>query len=229
LKTIYVSRQGGLAPFVKGARATIARDAVFGVMCVDFHLVRMPRVGLILKSTLEHLALYMNVRRYETLRHSQRLGAALGSLADVCAHAYRNALGLLPAASSPPAAATPTSAGAAPLETPMPAPASTSPQFATNVAAAVCATVASAPLNFVRNIQYASPVRDGPTSIAFELRRLVSEVRDSRGTATGPWRTLQLRLRLGWGSLRVGAGMAVGAKVYESAQDWLATAAARRK
>jgi hypothetical protein len=226
---MYDSRQGGLAPFLKGARATIARDAVFGIMCVDFHFGRMPRVCLIVWEIPEYSALYMYACRYETLRHSQRLGAALGSLADVCTHAYRNALGLLPSASSPPAAATPTSVGAAALGTTMPAPASTSPQFATNVAAAVCATVASAPLNFVRNVQYASAVRDDPTSIAFELRRLVSEVRDSRGTATGPWRTLQLRLRLGWGSLRVGAGMAVGAKVYESAQDLLATAAARRK
>ena len=80
----------------------------------------------------------------------------------------------------------------------------------------------------MRNVQYASSVRDGPTSITFELRRLVSEVRGSRGTATGPWQTLQLRLRLGWGSLRVGAGMAVGAKVYESAQDFLATASRRK-
>jgi hypothetical protein len=146
---------GGLEPFIKGTRATVARDAVFGVV-------------------------------YEVLRHSPVLMDGLHSLTS---------------------SGSPASSVTLPL--------SASAQFGLNLFAAVCATVVSAPFNYVRNIQYASQPNAPATSVTAELRRLIHEVRAD----AAPWQTLQRRLRLGWGSLRVGAGMAIGAKVYEVAQN----------
>ncbi len=134
---------GGLAPFLKGTKATVVRDAAFGIT-------------------------------FELLRHvvSRRRPHVVDSPTAV---------------------------------------------FATNVGAAVCATVVSAPFNYVRNVQYASAPTATPTTVLAELRQLVCEVR----VDASPWRTLQRKLRLGWGSLRVGVGMAIGAKVYEVSQNLL--------
>jgi hypothetical protein len=138
-------REGGWLPFFKGTRATVTRDAAFGVT-------------------------------YELLRHLPVLVARSTEVA--------------PSYSTP------------------------SHQFLLNVSAAVCATMVSAPFNYVRNVQYASSPQAPPTTIMAELRTLYCEVCND---AT-PWRTLQRRLRLGWGSLRVGIGMAVGTTVFELAQ-----------
>jgi hypothetical protein len=138
-------KEGKWSPFFKGTRATVTRDAAFGVT-------------------------------YELLRHLPTLMAQSNE-------------------------------GAPPRLTP-------SHQFLLNVSSAVCATVVSAPFNYVRNVQYASSPQASHTTISAELRTLYREVCSD----AAPWRTLQRRLRLGWGSLRVGVGMAVGTKVFELAQ-----------
>ena len=143
-------RGGGVAPFLKGTRTTIVRDASFGVV-------------------------------YEVIRHSPWLIARLGG--TELNHMHLTA----------------------------------SMQFNLNLGAAICATVVSSPFNYVRNIQYASSPAAAPTTIWSELRAFAHEVRGS----AAPWQAVQRRLRLGWGSLRVGVGMAVGTKVYELTQHGL--------
>ena len=127
---------------------------------------------------------------YEVLRHSPLLVASVASLTSAWSASASNA------SNSGANSATPS-------------------QFTLNMCAAVCATVVSAPFNYVRNIQYASDAAAAPTSVVAELGRLVREARAD----ASPWQALQRRLRLGWGSVRVGAGMAVGAHVYESVQQ----------
>jgi len=84
-------------------------------------------------------------------------------------------------------------------------------QFFVNVGAGCAATVCSGPLNYVRSRQYAhvcphgSPpprIRDVLQGLRFEWHK--------RGT----YFMLIERLRIGWGSLRVGLGMGVGNMLY---------------
>lgn len=77
----------------------------------------------------------------------------------------------------------------------------------------------SSPINYVRGLEYAAPVSSSPAGRLFLVRQLVTE---SRGAVTPEaygsvahralcrWRFLNERLNIGWGSLRVGVGMAVG-------------------
>eukprot|EP00051_Salpingoeca_urceolata_P011651 m.144681 g.144681 ORF g.144681 m.144681 type:complete len:310 (-) comp17201_c0_seq6:178-1107(-) len=89
--------------------------------------------------------------------------------------------------------------------------------LACNFVAAFSATLFSAPLNYVRNIKYATPPQHRPPSIR---QALVDLVRASQQKAH-PALYLQERLRIGWGSARVATGMVVGQFVFELAQAQL--------
>lgn len=81
-------------------------------------------------------------------------------------------------------------------------------------AAASAATVVSGPFNLARNVQYGTPSRrlaDGVLRVLADLRREVGE----RATIAGKLSHLQQRLRIGWGTVRVGAGMSFGHRVYD--------------
>lgn len=86
--------------------------------------------------------------------------------------------------------------------------------FTINVIAGCSATVLSSPLNYIRNVHYATPPSQSPDSARKILQDLFIEAWKEE-TPTQKFVYVQSRLRLGWGTARVGCGMAFGAKVYE--------------
>lgn len=82
--------------------------------------------------------------------------------------------------------------------------------------AAICGTVVSSPLNYVRNIHYATHPADHLRTTNDILGELLSQARKADFILD---RVLfvQRQLRIGWGTLRVGCGMAVGSKIYSMA------------
>jgi hypothetical protein len=85
--------------------------------------------------------------------------------------------------------------------------------FVVNLFSACIATIASSPLNYVRNVHYATPPSikaEGTIKILNELWFAASNEPNLRLRL----KYLQSRLRLGWGTARVGCGMAFGAFVY---------------
>ena len=72
------------------------------------------------------------------------------------------------------------------------------------------ATIASAPFNFARNMQYATPPTERAKPTAALIAALFRQARAERS----PVRFLQRRLRVGWGTVRVAAGMATGFELY---------------
>lgn len=86
--------------------------------------------------------------------------------------------------------------------------------FTSNLIAGGMATILSSPLNYVRNIHYATSPTMSPQTALQILRELWKEsLKESNPFHT--FRFLQHRLRIGWGTARVACGMAVGAKLYE--------------
>jgi hypothetical protein len=83
-----------------------------------------------------------------------------------------------------------------------------------NMVAAVVATIASAPFNLARNAQFATAPQDRPPSIRRTMRALLMETKSKQGLSSR-FSHIQQRLTLGWGTTRVGLGMALGAQVYE--------------
>ena len=83
-------------------------------------------------------------------------------------------------------------------------------KFGTSTVAAVVATVVSAPLNYVRNQAFATPLGvKAPRPLA-ALRAFAGTVRDS----PRPFRFTQQQFGIGWGTLRVGVGMALSGELY---------------
>jgi hypothetical protein len=87
-----------------------------------------------------------------------------------------------------------------------------SQRYVINMFSACTATFLSSPLNYVRNMQYAAPPglrpRAGP--LLLELWAEAQRQGGVHGTAS----FLQRRLRLGWGTARVGVGMAFSEQIY---------------
>jgi hypothetical protein len=82
-----------------------------------------------------------------------------------------------------------------------------------NLFAAGTATVISGPLNLARNLQFATP----PDKIKPTIRQVLREMqREMRGMS--PLQRLehmQMRMRVGWGTMRVALGMTFGAGLYD--------------
>lgn len=90
-----------------------------------------------------------------------------------------------------------------------------------NLFAASAATIVSSPHNYVRNIHYSSDPNVHAGSASFILRELLKDMmqhayplKSRSDLLIYRARFLQERLRLGWGTLRVGCGMAFGWQVY---------------
>jgi len=86
-------------------------------------------------------------------------------------------------------------------------------QFSANVVAASVATILSSPYNYIRNMNYATPPGISPksgSSVMLELWRNAMQETTLRTRLSH----VQSRLRIGWGTARVGCGMAVSAKLY---------------
>lgn len=88
-------------------------------------------------------------------------------------------------------------------------------QWFANICAAALATLASGPLNLVRNVQYATPSSEThvPTikEVMLTLRTEVSQLPSWQGKVLH----VQERLRIGWGTARVAMGMAFAHYVYD--------------
>lgn len=86
--------------------------------------------------------------------------------------------------------------------------------FFINVVSGMIATLLSSPINYVRNIHYATGPNERIKS-SFEILRELYRDAKNEASIIDCFVLLQRRLRLGWGTARVGVGMAFGAKIYE--------------
>ena len=84
-------------------------------------------------------------------------------------------------------------------------------QFSFNMIAALMATVAAAPFNFVRNIQYGRLHEKNALKTGYLPKSLW---REAGMSDIGRLRYLQKRMNIGWGTLRVGMGMGIGSQLY---------------
>mmetsp|Transcript_17742 Transcript_17742/g.30142 ORF Transcript_17742/g.30142 Transcript_17742/m.30142 type:complete len:187 (+) Transcript_17742:1-561(+) len=92
-------------------------------------------------------------------------------------------------------------------------------QWLGNLGAAAIATIISGPFNLARNVQYGtSSLQTAPTTKEV-LRELWKEVR-ALPSWNQKWHHVQNRLRIGWGTMRVGVGMALGHYVYDECFLW---------
>ena len=85
--------------------------------------------------------------------------------------------------------------------------------FLTDLLAGFLATTLSSPLNYVRNIHYSLPPDIKPDSSSAVLIDLWRKACQEK-TFIGKVSYLQSRLRLGWGTARVGCGMAFASQCY---------------
>ncbi|MBA4697279.1 MAG: hypothetical protein H2069_07825 [Legionella sp.] len=93
-------------------------------------------------------------------------------------------------------------------------------EFAYNAGAAALATIVSSPFNYVRNVVYATPPNIKPPSIYQALSHLHSESKQ-QDNYLKQLSFFQRQLRIGWGTARVAAGMAVGQKLVDSTRNEL--------
>lgn len=84
-----------------------------------------------------------------------------------------------------------------------------------NLVSGMTATIVSSPINYVRNINYATPPSEAPKTALRILKDLVTEAALREQSALERCHFVQSRLRIGWGTARVGCGMAIGAKLYD--------------
>ncbi len=87
------------------------------------------------------------------------------------------------------------------------------PTFGMNLIAASIATIISAPWNYVRNVHYSTPIGEKPVGTLTILRQLWCQAMQEK-TIIGKMFHLQRQLRIGWGTARVGCGMAFSSHVY---------------
>ena len=85
--------------------------------------------------------------------------------------------------------------------------------FAINLVSAMVATIISSPLNYVRNIHYSTAPNIQPLSSFTILNNLFLDARN-QPTVINQMHVIQSRLRIGWGTARVGCGMAFSANIY---------------
>ena len=85
--------------------------------------------------------------------------------------------------------------------------------FVVNAIAASTATLLSSPLNYVRVVHYATPPDVAPQSALDILKQLIHNAKQEP-TILKQLSYVQSRLRLGWGTARVGFGMAFSATLY---------------
>lgn len=88
-------------------------------------------------------------------------------------------------------------------------------QWFFNMGAAAIATVVSGPFNLARNIQYSASTTAERSSIGTILANLWNNALQREGVFSR-LSYLQSRLRIGWGTARVAAGMALGQQVYDT-------------
>ena len=85
--------------------------------------------------------------------------------------------------------------------------------FLTDLISGLIATTLSSPLNYVRNIHYSLPPDIKPDSTMKVLSELWVKAMEEK-TIISKLSHIQSRLRLGWGTARVGCGMALASQFY---------------
>jgi hypothetical protein len=90
--------------------------------------------------------------------------------------------------------------------------------FVVNLISGCLATLLSSPFNYIRNIHYATDPSKDPDRPYRILQDLWRRARQEKTTLCTV-KYVQSRLRIGWGTARVGCGMAFAAWMYE----WLST------
>ena len=90
-----------------------------------------------------------------------------------------------------------------------------------NIVAACMATVLSSPWNYVRNIHYGTPSGTKPQTFLAIWQEL-SRKAGTQKSALDKIFFLQTQLRVGWGTARVGCGMAVSSSIYDAFSKMLA-------
>jgi len=91
-------------------------------------------------------------------------------------------------------------------------------EFIVNMLSASIATILSSPFNYIRNIHYATPPDSAPQTAHYILRDLVASA-SKEPTVIEQFLYVQSRLRIGWGTARVGCGMAFSASLYKLCSD----------
>ena len=89
--------------------------------------------------------------------------------------------------------------------------------FLCNFGAAGAGTVFSSPLNYARNMQYATPAGQKCKTALQLVRELWANAASRDGVVEGV-RYTNTRLRVGWGTLRVATGMAITASIFDRCQ-----------
>lgn len=87
-------------------------------------------------------------------------------------------------------------------------------QTCINIYAGFIATMLSSPLNYVRNVHYATPPSEKPLPVSVIMHSLIKDT-ESIQSLRGKLENIGIKLRLGWGTLRVGCGMTLGSFIYE--------------
>ena len=194
-------QNGGVAVFFQGCVITMFRDAVFGVL-------------------------------YESMRHSATMKSFVRSLLLYTEGEHQSPDHAAPQLHTPPSSKVELGYKAT---------------FVVNLLAALIATIGSSPWNYVRSVAYQTPpdsVFCGTKAVARSLWIQLKFVMEHGSTfekfnysshehskaearvrapphmrVLASWRFLNSRLNVGWGSLRVGLGMAVGQCVFGFVQQ----------
>lgn len=86
-------------------------------------------------------------------------------------------------------------------------------RFVINLFSACVATIISSPLNYIRNMHYATPPDTAPHSMHKTLSHLATEV-SKKSSLRDRVVFMMARLTIGWGTARVALGMAFGSEFY---------------
>lgn len=91
-------------------------------------------------------------------------------------------------------------------------------EFIVNMIAASIATILSSPLNYIRVVHYATLPNEKQLSSHQILKDLVISA-SKEHSFNRKFSYIQSRLRIGWGTARVGCGMAFSASLYKLCSD----------
>ena len=80
--------------------------------------------------------------------------------------------------------------------------------------AAAIATTASSPINYWRNMQFDTKLGSNPVGLVTCMKELKCSIVDAP-TRLDSVRQIGMKLRVGWGTVRVAIGMALGQQLYD--------------
>jgi len=95
-----------------------------------------------------------------------------------------------------------------------------STSFFANLIAGALATVASGPANYVRTMKYTTSPNEAAPSAGKILKELWIQTRE-KPNFFERLGNIQHRMKIGWGTMRVGCGMAVGQKLFDETKAYL--------